>query len=441
MDKPIYVIGHRNPDTDSVCSAIAYAYLKRQLGINALPARAGEINPETAFVLQYFGVPAPLLIEDMYPRLDDIALVAVPVLSVDTKLREVSHLFEEHAVRCMPVGTVDKLEGIVTVTDLAKCFYNELRAQENGGDSIDYSRLLDAPVHEIMSSGLVAFNYTDLLDNVKTVMMENNYRSYPVIKDGKYVGMIDKGSLLKPERQQLILVDHNERAQAVEGSEEADIIEIIDHHRLGGLKTSAPIYIREEPVGCTATIVYNMSKAHKVTLPREIAGILLSAIISDTLFFRSPTTTELDKTAAGELSELAGITDVEAYAMEELQQGSVIARLPVAELVRTDLKEFAFGDVKAVVSQINILGRQQGLDKLPELQKALEDMRVADGYDMAFMMVTDILSEATDFLAAGELQGPVEAAFGKPEAEGHYYLPGVLSRKKQIVPQLTDAYK
>ena len=404
MDKPVYVIGHRNPDTDSICSAVAYAWLKRQLGVNAVAARAGALNPETQYVLNYFGVEEPVLIEDMYPRLKDVELIAVPMLNGETKLREVSHLFTDYGVRCMPVGTPENIEGVVTVTDLAKCFYKELCAQENETGAVDYSQLLDAPVKDLMTSSVVSFNNNELLDDVKNAMLDTNFRSYPVVEGGRYIGMIDKVRLLKPDKTQLILVDHNERAQAVEGSEEAEIIEVIDHHRMGGLHTAAPIYIREEPVGCTATIITSMAEAHKVELPREIAGLLLSAIISDTLYFRSPTTTQ-------------------------------------QELVRTDLKEFDFGETKASVAQINIMGRQQGLDKMPELLAALEAMRETEGFDLSFLMVTDILSEATDLLVAGVNQAKVTEAFGKPEAEGHYYLPGVLSRKKQIVPPLTDAFR
>ena len=417
MDKPVYVIGHRNPDTDSICSAVAYAWLKRQLGVNAVAARAGALNP----------------IEDMYPRLKDVELIAVPMLNGETKLREVSHLFTDYGVRCMPVGTPENIEGVVTVTDLAKCFYKELCAQENETGAVDYSQLLDAPVKDLMTTSVVSFNNNELLDDVKNAMLDTNFRSYPVVEGGRYIGMIDKVRLLKPDKTQLILVDHNERAQAVEGSEEAEIIEVIDHHRMGGLHTAAPIY-------CTATIITSMAEAHKVELPSEIAGLLLSAIISDTLYFRSPTTTQQDKDAAAKLQKIAGLEDLEAYAMEELKQGSVIARLTADELVRTDLKEFDFGETKASVAQINIMGRQQGLDKMPELLAALEAMRETEGFDLSFLMVTDILSEATDLLVAGVNQAKVTEAFGKPEAEGHYYLPGVLSRKKQIVPPLTDAF-
>ena len=175
MDKPVYVIGHRNPDTDSICSAVAYAWLKRQLGVNAVAARAGALNPETQYVLNYFGVEEPVLIEDMYPRLKDVELIAVPMLNGETKLREVSHLFTDYGVRCMPVGTPENIEGVVTVTDLAKCFYKELCAQENETGAVDYSQLLDAPVKDLMTTSVVSFNNNELLDDVKNAMLDTNF--------------------------------------------------------------------------------------------------------------------------------------------------------------------------------------------------------------------------------------------------------------------------
>lgn len=442
MKKPVYVVGHRNPDTDSICSAIAYAYVKKQLGAeNVVAARAGAVNPETQYVLKHFGVEEPLLIEDLYPRLKDISLVAVPIVNGETKLRDVSHIFNEQSLRCLPIGTVDSLEGLVTVTDLAKCFYKELVAQEGSNGSVDYTQLLDSPVKEVMSSNIVYFKHTDLLEDVKAMMLSTNFRSYPVLQDGAYVGMITKDDLLAPAKQELILVDHNERAQIVEGSEEAEIIEIIDHHRFGGLNTAAPINIVAEAVGCTATIVSNIAWNNGLELPKEIAGLLWSAIISDTLYFRSPTVTQKDKDAAAKLQAIAGIEDPEVLAMEILKSGSVIATLTPAELARTDMKEFGMGSARVTVSQVNILGREQGLEKAPELLEALEELRASTGMDLTLLMVTDILSEGTDLLVAGENQTAVVKAFGEAAEQGRYYLPGVLSRKKQIIPQLTEAFE
>ena len=541
MEKTVLVIGHRNPDTDSVCSAIAYAYLKQQLGLNAVPARAGKINPETQFVLEHFGIPVPKLVDDLYPRLSDIRLAQPPTVGPDASLRDVGRLFVEHeGLKSVPVlDQENNIVGIITVGDLAKRYYNELSIQDlddetdyrsivhtldgqlicgdlthtfngkikigasepetlstaikNGdlviiGDRVEAqlavleagaagliltrdteitpivlqtalrykavvistpydtyttARLINQSIQVrlVMTKNLVTLRTTDLLSDVREKMLAAKFVSYPVLERGKYVGMMDRGMMLVPDRQEVILVDHNERSQAVEGIEEAHLLEIIDHHRLGGLTTGAPIFIRQEPVGSTATIVANLTWHRGIELPPALAGILFAAIVSDTLYFRSPTATLFDQDTAKRLAEQAGIEDAEAFAMEVLRHGSAIGTMPVQDIVRNDIKEFDFGEHRITVSQINIMDRQQALERLGELQKALNEFRKQEGYDLSLLMVTDILGEATDLLAAGSPQTQLVHAFGEAAAEGCYHLPGVLSRKKQIIPPLTEAFR
>ena len=540
MEKTVLVIGHRNPDTDSVCSAIAYAYLKQQLGLNAVPARAGKINQETQFVLEHFGVPVPKLVDDLYPRLSDIRLAQPPTVGPDASLRDVGRLFVEHeGLKSVPVlDQENNIIGIITVGDLAKRYYNELSIQDLDDGETDYSSIIhtldgqlicgdlthtfngkikigasepktlstaikngdlviigdraDAQlavleaagliltrdteitpivlqtalrykavvistpydtyttarlinqsiqVRLVMTKNLVTLKTTDLLSDVREKMLAAKFVSYPVLERGRYVGMIDRGMMLVPDRQEVILVDHNERSQAVEGIEEAHLLEIIDHHRLGGLTTGAPIFIRQEPVGSTATIVANLTWHRGIELPPALAGILFAAIVSDTLYFRSPTATLFDQDTAKRLAEQAGIKDAEAFAMEVLRHGSAIGTMPVQDIVRNDIKEFDFGEHRITVSQINIMDRQQALERLGELQKALNEFRKQEGYDLSLLMVTDILGEATDLLAAGSPQTQLVHAFGEAAAEGCYHLPGVLSRKKQIIPPLTEAFR
>ena len=504
MEKTVLVIGHRNPDTDSVCSAIAYAYLKQQLGLNAVPARAGKINPETQFVLEHFGVPVPKLVDDLYPRLSDIRLAQPPTVGPDASLRDVGRLFVEHeGLKSVPVlDQENNIVGIITVGDLAKRYYNELSIQDLDDGETDYrsivhtldgqlicgdlthtfngaagliltrdteitpivlqtalrykavvistpydtyttARLINQSIQVrlVMTKNLVTLKTTDLLSDVREKMLAAKFVSYPVLERGKYVGMMDRGMMLVPDRQEVILVDHNERSQAVEGIEEAHLLEIIDHHRLGGLTTGAPIFIRQEPVGSTATIVANLTWHRGIELPPALAGILFAAIVSDTLYFRSPTATLFDQDTAKRLAEQAGIKDVEAFAMEVLRHGSAIGTMPVQDIVRNDIKEFDFGEHRITVSQINIMDRQQALERLGELQKALNEFRKQEGYDLSLLMVTDILGEATDLLAAGNPQTQLVHAFGEAAAEGCYHLPGVLSRKKQIIPPLTEAFR
>ena len=540
MEKTVLVIGHRNPDTDSVCSAIAYAYLKQQLGLNAVPARAGKINPETQFVLEHFGVPVPKLVDDLYPRLRDIRLAQPPTVGPDASLRDVGRLFVEHeGLKSVPVlDQENNIVGIITVGDLAKRYYNELSIQDLDDGETDYrsivhtldgqlicgdlthtfngkikigasetlstaikngdlviigdrveaqlavleagaagliltrdteitpivlqtalrykavvistpydtyttARLINQSIQVrlVMTKNLVTLKTTDLLSDVREKMLAAKFVSYPVLERGKYVGMMDRGMMLVPDRQEVILVDHNERSQAVEGIEEAHLLEIIDHHRLGGLTTGAPIFIRQEPVGSTATIVANLTWHRGIELPPALAGILFAAIVSDTLYFRSPTATLFDQDTAKRLAEQAGIEDAEAFAMEVLRHGSAIGTMPVQDIVRNDIKEFDFGEHRITVSQINIMDRQQALERLGELQKALNEFRKQEGYDLSLLMVTDILGEATDLLAAGSPQTQLVHAFGEAAAEGCYHLPGVLSRKKQIIPPLTEAFR
>ena len=539
MEKTVLVIGHRNPDTDSVCSAIAYAYLKQQLGLNAVPARAGKINPETQFVLEHFGVPVPKLVDDLYPRLSDIRLAQPPTVGPDASLRDVGRLFVEHeGLKSVPVlDQENNIVGIITVGDLAKRYYNELSIQDLDDGETDYrsivhtldgqlicgdlthtfngkikigasepetlstaikngdlviigdrveaqlavleagaagliltrdteitpivlqtalrykavvistpydtyttARLINQSIQVrlVMTKNLVTLKTTDLLSDVREKMLAAKFVSYPVLERGKYVGMMDRGMMLVPDRQEVILVDHNERSQAVEGIEEAHLLEIIDHHRLGGLTTGAPIFIRQEPVG---SIVANLTWHRGIELPPALAGILFAAIVSDTLYFRSPTATLFDQDTAKRLAEQAGIEDAEAFAMEVLRHGSAIGTMPVQDIVRNDIKEFDFGEHRITVSQINIMDRQQALERLGELQKALNEFRKQEGYDLSLLMVTDILGEATDLLAAGSPQTQLVHAFGEAAAEGCYHLPGVLSRKKQIIPPLTEAFR
>lgn len=405
MDKTVYVIGHRNPDTDSICSAIAYAHLKRELGENAVPARAGKLNPETRHVLGFFGLEAPLLIDDLHPRAKDIMTAEVVTVRPDDTLRELGRIMLEHGVKSLPVVEEGgRLAGMVSVGDLAKKYFDELEMQdlrEAGvalggvlralggtlvcGDSLErvvtgkvrigaartatMSGLVDPgdivlvgdrekaqlaclergiaclivtgnaavspavcaaaaargavvisaphdtytcarlvnqsiPVRMVMQPAVVAFKPGDLVADIKNVIVDTNHRNYPVAENGRLAGLVNRDRLIMPEREKIILVDHNERSQAVEGIEEAQIVEIIDHHRLGGLVTGEPIFIRHEPVGSTATIVANMFWHRGADMPKTVAGLLLAAVLSDTVLFKSPTATAKDKETAERLAAL-----------------------------------------------------------------------------------------------------------------------------------------
>lgn len=540
--KPIYTIGHRNPDTDSICSAIGYAHLKQALGENVVPARAGKINAETKYALAYFKVEQPLLLTDLYPRVKDVTLDCKIVVKQHDTLRRLGEVMREHDLKSVPVtDSKGILVGIVTVSDLAKRYFQELGMQNladmrvryrdiiaatdsrvlvsgeegdtikgnvriaagsiqtiqntveendiviigdrhdetlvdclrqgisclivsgNGRASADIieeaqkrhvfvlstpydtytvARLINqcVPIRRIMHADPVCFKPLDLLSDIKGTMEQTNYRNYPVLENGRLVGIVSSDQLMVPERERVILVDHNERGQAVEGIEEAKILEIIDHHRLGGIQTSEPIYTHAEPVGCTATIIANMHWHRDIDIPPSIAGLLLSAILSDTVLFRSPTCTPYDKKTAERLAEIAGV-DVQAYGMDMLKAGSGIGDMTPQEIAKNDLKEFQIGDYRIIVSQISVMDTKEVMDLEDELIAAMTNICEKEGFDMSLVMVTDILEEATYLLYAGSPKTLIGEAFKKDASGTHVYLPGVMSRKKQIIPPLSEAVK
>ena len=540
--KPIYIIGHRNPDTDSICSAIGYAHLKQALGENVVAARAGKINAETKYALEHFHMQQPLLLSDLYPRVKDVLLDCKIVVKQHDTLRQLGEIMRDHDLRSVPVtDSKGILVGIVTVSDLAKRYFQELgmahladmrvryrdiiaaidakvlvdgiesdfiqgdvriaagslktikegikendivligdRHDEtiidcveqgisvlvitgNGRVSADVIEAAEArhmfvlstpydtyttarlinqcvPVRRIMHPDPVCFKPMDLLSDIKGTMEQTHYRNYPVIENGRLVGLVSRDELTMPERDRVILVDHNERGQAVEGIEEAKIIEIIDHHRLGGIQTSEPIFTHAEPVGCTATIVANMHWQQDVDIPAPIAGLLLPAILSDTVLFKSPTCTPYDKKTAERLAEIAGV-DLKEYGMAMLKAGSGIGDMTPMEIAKNDSKEFQMGDYHLLISQISVMDPKEVLDLEPQLIEAMTTICEKEGFDMSLVMVTDILEEATYLLYAGSPKTLIGEAFKKDASGTHVYLPGVMSRKKQIVPPLSEAVK
>jgi Inorganic pyrophosphatase/exopolyphosphatase len=538
--KTTYVVGHRNPDSDSICSAIGYAYLKNKLGEPAVAARAGSLNAETQYILNYFNEPWPELINDFYPRAKDV-MVSSPyrVFQEDT-LWKLGQLMKEMDVKSIPViDENEKLVGMVSVGDLAKRFFDELasldfsqtgttffavsqvlhanvlwgekflhrtlegrlkvagsslevisrafkegdivlvgdradvhglcidlgvsaviltssspiaaadlkRAEEKGililqcsHDTYTCARLLNQsiPVKSLMQEKMVTFSPEELLEEIKEKILQSKFRNYPVVENGKIVGLINRGSLVLREPQQVILVDHNERSQAVEGIEYTQILEIVDHHRLGGLQTNEPIFIRQEPVGCTATIIANMFWHRNIEMPQKIAGLLLSALLSDTVLFKSPTCTEKDRETAKRLAEIANL-DCEVHGMALLRAGSSLSRQSSAEIIHQDLKEFQIGKYRISVSQVFVMDLEELAKMKDSLQEELEVIRGKEEYDLSLLMVTNIILESTELLVAGKARFIVEHAFEGKQQEEIFHLPGVLSRKKQMIPPLGSA--
>jgi len=307
-------------------------------------------------------------------------------------------------------------------------------------DTYTSARLINQsiPVGMIMQPNVVRFKSSDLVADIKPVIVATNHRFYPVTEGEKLVGLINRDLLIVPEREKVILVDHNEQTQAVEGIEEAQIVEIIDHHRLGGLETGEPIFIRHEPVGSTATIVANMYWHRSVEITPVIAGLLLAAVVSDTLLFKSPTATEKDRETAKKLAGIAGL-NLDEFGLAVLKAGSSLANLTPGDIAHNDMKEFQMGEYRVVISQISVLEPDEVLTQKEEVLAAMEAMRSREQYDMVLLMVTDIIREGTHLLYTGHPRSILRTAFGVGGDDGLWFLPGVMSRKKQVVPPMVAA--
>ncbi|HBM47403.1 MAG TPA: putative manganese-dependent inorganic diphosphatase [Lachnoclostridium sp.] len=542
------VIGHKNPDTDSICSAICYAALKSKItGKEYVPGRAGHVNEETQYVLNYFNVEAPQLIESVKTQVKDIEIRATKGVNRNISLKKAWNLMQDAHVTTLPaVSENGVLEGLITVGDITKSYMNVLDssilskahtqykniletlegamvvgdendyfdqgkvliaaanpdmmeyyisehdlvilgnryesqlcaiemeadciivcegaavsmtirklAQEHGCtvmttpyDAYTAARLINQSMpigHFMKTEDLITFEDSDFIDDIKEVMASKRHRDFPILnKDGKYLGMISRRNLLGAKGKQIILVDHNEKNQAVDGLENADIQEIIDHHKLGTVETISPVFFRNQPVGCTATIVYQMYHENNVEIDKAIAGMLCSAIISDTLLFRSPTCTPVDKMAATELAKIAEI-DMDRYAADMFSAGSNLRGKSNEEIFYQDFKLFNSGKISYGVGQISSLNADELTELKDRLLPFLKKPHEEHGVDMIFFMLTNILTESTSLLCEGEgAEDLIRLAFhmenASDDAEANVVeLPGVVSRKKQLIPSIMIA--
>lgn len=538
----VYVVGHKNPDTDSICSAIAYADLKSKItGEDYSPRRAGQLNEETQYVLDHFQVEAPKLLSDLRVQVKDVELRNIEGIKGSVCIKSAWKSMKELNIKTLPVTRDSKLEGLITIGDIATSYMdvydsgilskartqyrniastidgtiiagnphsyvlngkvgilassrklmsefveeNDLvilgdrqEAQQhavdlnvscmvvcNGArvgeeilkqaeekeiviissphDAFTVARLINQsiPVKQFMTrEGIVSFQMDDYVDDVKDVMARRRFRDFPILDEaGKFLGFISRRRLLNSRRKQVILVDHNEKNQAVDGVEEAEVLEIIDHHRLSSIETMGPVFFRNQPVGCTATIVYQMYQEEGVEVEPVIASLLCSAIISDTLMFRSPTCTPLDERSARKLAEIAGI-DIEKLALEMFNAGSNLKGKTAEEICFLDFKQFTVNDINFGVGQISSMSAEELREIKTEVSAYLEQARKTQGLDMIFFMLTNIVAESSELLCAGNgAREKMISAFdlkGNPEM---IELKGVVSRKKQLVPTLVSA--
>ena len=541
MSEIVYVSGHKNPDTDSICSAIAYSYLLNATNkYNAIPVRLGEVNRETEYVLKRFGVEHPVLLKTVKQKVEDLNYDKVTVFSKDLTLKTAWFLLKQQNLKSAPIldehgqllgllstsniieGYMDQwdsevlkkaktpVENVIDTLEANVIYLNEAlkvingdihiaamsgneakkRIHENdvvivGGDrSDDLEELISVkpsliiltgsltsnehvvnkckeqgisivstpfntyqtsqqivqavPVEYVMIKGdIKTFSTDDTLDYMKEVMSETRYRGYPVIDlNNRCVGSISRFALLKGLRKKVILVDHNERGQSIPGIEEADILEIVDHHRVADIQTVGPLLFRGEPLGSTATIVTRMFEEQDVEMPSHIAGLLLGAVVSDTLLFKSPTCTPVDTKIAKKLAQIAGV-DIQEFAMEMFKAGTSLVGKTVDEIFNQDFKKFSFDNLQVGVAQVNSMDIEGFLpykkDMLDYMNKFAED----NNLEFTLLLLTDIINANSEIFVGGPRPELVEKAFNVQLTDRQGTLEGVISRKKQVVPAIT----
>ena len=542
----VVVIGHRNPDTDSICSAIAYAELKNKTSdLVCEPRRAGKMNQETEFVLKKFGVKPPRMCTDVNPKIRDVDYREMPGIPGTTSLRKAWEIMRDKQIDTLPVTSPDnELEGVITVKDIATanmdvfdtgilaksqttyrniletlggtmvvgreddvCTTGHIRigtatpemlentvekgdiviltnryesqlcaiekeasllilcnnakvgrtiqriAEETGVaimttpvDTYAAGKLISqcAPISYYMTrSDIMKFTLVTPVADVTRVMAKVRHRYFPILdEDGKYCGMVSRRNIINLQKRRIILVDHNEATQAVEGFDQAEILEIIDHHRIGSLETSGPVYFRNQPVGCTATIVTQMYDENGVEIPPQTAGLLLAAILSDTLVFRSPTCTPLDEALAKRLAKIAGV-DIDEFASEMFEAGEKLDGKTAEEVFLQDFKVFMCGDIRFGVAQGSYMTRKNLLAAEALLQPYLEEARNKQNVEDIYMLLTDVPKEESVVISDGRYASEVlsDGFETQPAEDGSFTLPGVVSRKKQFIPALMTAYQ
>ena len=542
----VVVIGHRNPDTDSICSAIAYAELKNKTSdLVCEPRRAGKMNQETEFVLKKFGVKPPRMCTDVNPKIRDVDYREMPGIPGSTSLRKAWEIMRDQKIDTLPVTSADnELEGVITVKDIATanmdvfdteilaksktsykniletldgtmvvgsedavCATGRIRigtatpemlestvekgdiviltnryesqlcaiekeaalliicngskvgrtiqriAEETGvaimttpEDTYAVGKLISqcAPISYYMTrDDIMKFTLVTPVADVTRVMAKVRHRYFPILdEDGKYCGMVSRRNIIALRKRRIILVDHNEATQAVEGFDQAEILEIIDHHRIGSLETSGPVYFRNQPVGCTATIITQMYDENGVEIHQKTAGLLLAAILSDTLVFRSPTCTPLDEATAKRLAKIAGV-EINTFANEMFEAGEKLDGKTAEEVFLQDFKVFMCGDIRFGVAQGSYMTRKNLLAAEDLLQPYLEEARNKQNVEDIYMLLTDVPKEESVVISSGRYAAEVlaDGFETQPADDGSFTLPGVVSRKKQFIPALMTAYQ
>ena len=542
MENIVYVTGHKNPDSDSICAAYGYSEFKNKTSkLPTIPVRLGNVNAETQFILDYFKVEAPKLLETVKLKVEDLEIDTIASILPSLSLKMAWIIMRDNHIKSLPVvDNNERLVGILSISNLTssymdigdnnilaksktsienildtlsassiyinekcKIFKGKIavtamqpdslkeivdegdiaivgdrpdvqealidiktsliiitgshglaenllsKAKENGvtiistpHDSFTASRLLiqSIPVSYVMATDdLISFSNDDLVEDIKDVMAETRYNSYPVTdENGRVVGTVSRYHLISNHKKKVIQVDHNERGQSVDGLEEAEVLEIIDHHRVADIQTSNPIYFRNEPLGSSSTIVGKCYFELDITPSKEVAGLLCGAIISDTLLFKSPTCTEQDKIVCKKLAQIAGIPSLEDFAKAMFKAGTSLKGKSVSQIFNQDFKPFKMGEAKVGVAQVNTMDIDGFMPLKDEMLSFMKSEADSKGYDVVMLLLTDILTEGSQVLVAGERPDYIEKTFNVELKDSMAFLPGVLSRKKQVIPPLTN---
>ena len=541
MQQYVYIVGHKNPDTDSICSALAYAELKQRLGVHAIPCRLGPLNEETKYVLKRFGLENPLLLKDARSQLRDIDIDEPTLITTKTSLKEARDvLFKARNKSLFVLDEQQKLTGIVSTSNLAsprmmsdelmhklmktaslsslaktingeidyepknfktngKVFIVTLNDgtkfeenfrhsitilsdgnrkqrqllemgtrcmiitcdQEISPDNLELARKQDCavirtpwdtmkvakvineafPVESLMSRNPITFQDDEYVDDVAKKMANTRYRSYPVLDiEGKAVGAVSRYHLLNYRRKKFILVDHSAKNQAINNIDDAEIEEIIDHHHIGNIETSYPIFYRNQRCGCTCTIIAQLYKENGIIPSAQMAGIMMSAIISDTLHFKSATTTQLDKDVAYGLAEIAGV-DLDHYADEMLSASVALKESTPTQILNRDLKTYDMGKYKIAIGQTNYKNIEDIQAILPAFRQQLEKEQTAKQFDLMVMMFSHIMAEGTMFVYSGPLSYVMNEIIDTKFDDNSGYDHEIISRKQQLMPKLSVILK
>ncbi|MDD3267898.1 MAG: putative manganese-dependent inorganic diphosphatase [Syntrophomonadaceae bacterium] len=444
--KPVYVIGHKNPDVDCVAAAIAYRTYK-ELNNQGLyiAAAAGELNDELRYVLDYLNFAEPLVVKSVGTTVEDLLEEKETVnINGDMRLLELSNLMRREKLKTVPVlDENQRFLGLLTIGDMAMIFMDNL----GDGQEIEKSperlrRILETKVASIMKTrDLMLFEKDEALEEVRKQMLATRFRNYPVV-DGQnhFLGLISRYNLLDMKRKKVILVDHNEKKQAVDGIEEAEILEIVDHHRVGDLQTISPIYFHNEPVGSTSTLVAELYLNNRLAMSRQLAGLLLSGLLTDTMLFKSPTTTAKDQRIAATLQELSGLAALD-WGKKIFEFSSRIDQQSDEELICQDLKEYLSGSTIFAVSQVETVDLASFTRRKANIVKTMQEICQRQAYAFMCLMATDILEEGTELLVAGEKSFLAEQAFGQNIINNSIFLQGVMSRKKQVIPVIYEVLR